>query len=134
MIAGLGLDLVEIGRLEAAMAKRGGAFEKRVFTEEEIQYCKNRARPSESFAARWAAKEAFFKALGGAQGAALREVEVVPGGEGPPKLALHGQARKNADACGVSGCHLSLTHTAQTAAAVVVLTGKAPHGFLGSFE
>jgi holo-[acyl-carrier protein] synthase len=128
MILGIGIDAIEVARIRAALDnKRTGArFRERVFTEEEIAYCSRRRNGHESFAARFAAKEATMKALGHGfgQGIGWREIEVVRG-DGPPAVRLSGAARKYADALGVRRVHLSLTHTADLAIAYVIAEGAA---------
>ena len=124
MIVGVGLDLVEIERVERLIKGKGDRALARLFTEREVLYASSRARPSMHFAARLAAKEAAFKALAGSDDARLigwREVEVISHPHGPPRLAFHGRADLRARELGVYRTHLSLTHTDTTAAAVVVL-------------
>ena len=125
MILGIGVDLVDIARVERMLDRHQGRARDRVFTAGEIAYCNEAGRPGESYAARFAAKEAFFKAVGRGwgQGLAWTEVEVLSGGHGAPELRLHGAARKRADLLGVRRWHLSLTHTGETAAAFLVLEG-----------
>lgn len=120
-MSGVGVDLIEIDRVEAALARRPRLAE-RLFTQAERSYAASRPRPGQHLAARFCAKEAVSKAL------ALdvlrpREVEVLGGG-GPPTLALHGVAAARADALGVTVL-ISLTHTRTTAAAVAVLSSDA---------
>jgi holo-[acyl-carrier protein] synthase len=125
MIAGIGIDLVEIARVERLLDGKGDRALARLFTEAEIAYARTRARPAMHLAARLAAKEAAFKALTGTDEARLigwREVEVVsPPGGGAPALRLHGRADARARELNVSRTFLSLTHTDETAGAVVVL-------------
>lgn len=124
MIAGVGIDLVEIARVERLLTSKGERALKRLFTDSEIAYAQLRARPAMHLAARLAAKEAAFKALAGSDEARLigwREVEVVSRPNSPPSLALHGRADIRARELGVQRIHLSMTHTDQTAGAVVVL-------------
>lgn len=123
MIVGIGVDLVSVDRLEAAFTAHGDRFERRVFTPDESAYCRTQRRPGVAFAARFAAKEAFAKAVGTGVGAAMRwvEVAVVRDASGRPSLALDGAARRAADARGVVRTHVSLSHDAGHAVAVVVL-------------
>ena len=124
MIVGVGIDLVEIARVERLIAGKGQRALARLFTEQEVLYAMSRARPPMHLAARLAAKEAAFKALAGSDDARLigwREVEVVSHPHGPPMLAFHGRADLRARELGVYRTHLSITHTDATAAAVVVL-------------
>ena len=128
MILGLGLDLVEVERVRAAVERQGEAFIERVLTPDEAAYCRFQAEPSIHIAARFAAKEAFSKAIGTGigEGAGWRDIEVVRRDSGKPELVLHGKARESAESMGVVGMHLSITHTRLTAAAVVVLEGNLP--------
>ncbi len=112
----VGLDLLEIDRLERALARRPRLAE-RLFTEAEREYAAARARPGQHLAARFCAKEAVAKALG-LPGWSFRDVEVVPTGAAP-QLLLSGAVARAAATAGVS-LSLSLTHTAQVAGAVVV--------------
>ncbi len=110
---GIGIDLIEIERLERALERRPRLAE-RLFTDDELAYANARRRPGRHLAARFAAKEATIKALGG--GVAPREVEVV--GSAPPRLALHGQAAERARGESLD-LRVSLTHSRELAAAVV---------------
>ena len=123
MIVGLGMDLVRIARIDGFVRRRGDAALRRVFTPAEQARCAASRAPSESLAARFAAKEAFFKALGTGWGPGGRwtEVEVVSSSTGAPSLRLWGRAAQAAAERGVARIHLSLTHSDDTAAAVVVL-------------
>ena len=123
MIIGLGIDLVEVGRIAETLVRFGGRFEERVFSAAERVYCGGQSAPALHYAARFAAKEAFFKALGTgkARGMCWTEVGVRRGAEGRPTLVVSGRARELMQALGASQVHLSLTHTPGTAAAVVIL-------------
>ena len=123
MIVGLGVDIVEVARLEAALRRHGDRFVERVFTEAERAACDPRVDRVLAFAARFAAKEACLKALGTgwAEGLGFRDVEIVREGNQPPRLILHGKAARRAEALGVIRSHVSLTHQPGLAAAVVVL-------------
>lgn len=123
MIVGVGLDLLPIDRMAASLARHGARFEERVFTHGERAYCSGRGSPAQHFAARFAAKEAFLKALGAPPGLRWREMEIVAGAGGAPVLRLDGAAARAAAARGVATMHLSLTHAGGVAAAVVVLEG-----------
>ena len=129
VIAGIGVDACEIARLKRALVGSAGArFKQRVFTAGEQAYCDARGRARyESYAARFAAKEAAMKALGTGwgQGLGFTDVEVERDGEAAPRLVLHGEAARVAARLGVMRCHLSLTHTRTTAIAWV-LCERAP--------
>lgn len=114
--AGVGIDLLEIDRLELAL-KRRPALASRLFTDAELAYSSARSRPAEHLAARFCAKEAVAKALG-VGGWSFRDVEVVATGAAP-RVRLHGTVAQRARELGVS-CSVSLTHTRSTAGAVAV--------------
>jgi holo-[acyl-carrier protein] synthase len=114
---GIGIDLIEIERLERALERRPRLLE-RVFTEGEIAASAHRRRPARHLAARFAAKEAALKCLG-IGGLRLHEVEVLGGGDAPPRLELHGSAAEFADRHGIE-LSLSLSHSRDLATAVVM--------------
>jgi holo-[acyl-carrier protein] synthase len=115
MASGVGIDLLEIDRLERAL-ERHPRLAERVFTAAERDYAAERARPARHLAARFAAKEAVVKALGLSGGFGLREVEVLAGE--PPTVRLSGRA---AEVAGAAGLDISLTHSRDFAAAVAIL-------------
>ena len=125
MIYGIGVDLVKVARLKAAIERFGERFLNRVFTPREIAYCQRKTRGSASaFALRFAAKEAFSKALGVGlrqNGIRWREVEVVPNPVGKPELFVTGRAADLCAAAGITHMHLSLTDENDQALAVVIL-------------
>lgn len=125
MIVGIGIDLIDIARIERVLERHEGRAHARLFTAGEMAYCNAAARPAESYAARFAAKEAFFKAVrtGWGQGLTWTDVEILSSPGGAPDLRLHGGARARADELGVRGLHLSLTHTGDVAGAFLVLEG-----------
>lgn len=114
MAAGVGIDLLEIARLERALERRPRLAE-RVFSEAERAYAAARRRPGRHLAARFAAKEAVVKALGLGDGFGLRDVEVLAGE--PPRVRLSGRAAK---AAGRASVEISLTHSRDFAAAVAI--------------
>ena len=114
MIVGVGIDVVQVARLERALT-RTPTLGERLFTDAE------RALPrTESLAARFAAKEAVAKALGAPGGLRWRDAEVVRDPDGRPRLVLHGAAAEEAQAQGITTWHLSLSHDGGIATAVVV--------------
>jgi len=119
MILGTGIDIIDVDRIRAALdhPRTGERFRARVFTPDEIAYCSRRRNAHESYAARFAAKEAMMKALGRAF--AWREIEVARA-SGPPTILLHGRASERAAALGIRRIHLSLSHTATMAIASVI--------------
>jgi holo-[acyl-carrier protein] synthase len=123
MIVGTGVDIAEVPRIEASIARFGERFLRRVFTDAEIRYCESKANKAERYAARFAAKEAALKAIGTGlrMGISWREVEVarLPGGR--PTIAFHGIAGQFAAKLGVKHAHLSLSHTNEHAIAYVIL-------------
>ncbi len=126
MIIGVGLDIEEIGRFSALLARWGDRLALRLFTEGERAYASGKAREASHFAARFAAKEATLKALSVPAGLSWHEIEVVGGGREKPELVLRGRALAAAEAMGVIRMHLTLTHTDAIAAAVVVAEGQPP--------
>jgi holo-[acyl-carrier protein] synthase len=123
MVLGLGSDLIEIARIEASIQRFGARFLERVFTPAEIAYCQTKKNAAESFAARFAAKEAGAKALGTgiSYGIAWPEIEVRREETGRPVLHWSGRALERARSMGVKRTSLSLTHAREMALAVVVL-------------
>ena len=123
MIAGTGIDIVEIERIRHAMERYGRRFLDRVYLDAEQTYCLRKLKSAESFAARFAAKEAAAKALGTgiSYGVSWLEIEVVRAPSGRPSLRFYGRAEQIAGRLGVVRSALSLTHTATIAKASVVL-------------
>jgi holo-[acyl-carrier protein] synthase len=127
MVIGIGTDLIEISRIERSVERYGESFLRRVYTEEEVAYCLRKKKNSaESFAARFAAKEAGAKALGTgiSRGVAWTEFAVTRAPGQRPLLTLHGRAAEIARGLGVTGISLSLTHSRDVAMAVVILEGQ----------
>jgi len=126
MITGLGVDIVEIGRMATAL-QRHPAMRERLFSAEERAYCDKRNKPEIHYALRFAAKEAVLKALGtGFAGMKFTDVEVIRDAGGRPTPRLSGRAREVADELGVVELHLSLsyTHTTAVASAVAITAPK----------
>ena len=123
MIVGTGVDLCEVPRIQAAIARHGRRFIERVYTPREIAYAESKANREERFAARFAAKEAGMKALGTGWRGGVRwqDFEVANLPSGRPTLTFHGKAAGYAEKMGVRNVALSLTHTAGQALAMVVL-------------
>ncbi len=124
MIVGSGIDLIEVQRIARSIERFGAHFLARLFTEAEIAYCQRKTRTAaESFAARFAAKEAGAKALGTGigNGVTWKEIEVGREPGGRPTLKLHGRAAQLAKAAHVQHIALSLTHTAELAIASVAM-------------
>ena len=123
MIVGIGTDLAEVTRIERSISRFGSRFLDRIYTSREQRYCSSKANGSERFAARFAAKEAAMKAIGTGWSFGVRWVdfEVTNEPSGRPTLALSGVAKSFAERLGAKRISLSLTHTAETAFAVVIL-------------
>ncbi len=124
-VLGIGLDVVDVDRLGDALSHptRGARFKRRVFTDRERDYCEARRGAEQAYAARFAAKEAVFKALSGDREftMAWRDVEVINAESGKPSVALHGRIAERAKLLGAARIHVSLSHDARLAAAQVVL-------------
>jgi holo-[acyl-carrier protein] synthase len=114
MIVGVGIDVVDVERFGAALSRTSG-LSGRLFTDAEA------SRPLASLAARFAAKEALAKALGAPVGMAWHDAEIVSEESGRPVLEIRGSVKERADALGVGPVHVSLSHDAGIASAVVVL-------------
>jgi holo-[acyl-carrier protein] synthase len=115
-VVGVGIDLLEIDRLERALARRP-ALAERLFTAGERDYAASRPRPARHLAARFCAKEAVAKSLG-IEGWSFTEVEVIAGH--PPAVRLRGRAERRARQLGISSVRVSLTHAREAAAAVAL--------------
>lgn len=125
MILGVGIDVVRVDRLERVLRRRGEPWVERVFSPAEREEAGTGPHRARRLAARWAAKEAFAKALGtGVRGFRWRDIEVRRDGNGRPTLHLHGGAAARARAAGVVRIHLSLSHDSEWAVAQVVLEGN----------
>ena len=123
MIAAIGIDIIEISRVEQSIERQGSRFIERVFTAGEIAYCEARPSRAASYAARFAAKEAAMKALGTGwgDGVGWRQIEVVCRERGAPSLSLTGRALERLNELGATRSHLSLSHSDLFAIAQVIL-------------
>lgn len=121
-IIGTGVDASEIARIAAAIERYGDRFVTRIFTDDEVAYCRRKRDFASSFAARFAAKEAAMKALGTghSQGVFWKGIEVVRR-HGPPALRFHDGARRRFEALGATGSFLTLSHSRDLAIAHVIL-------------
>lgn len=126
MVYGIGIDLVRVKRIEDALGRWGERFQEKVFTAYEIDYCLQKRDPSPNFAARFAAKEAFVKALGLGmrRGVHWKDVEVRRGPLGKPLLKLSGRALRICEQEKIEAHFLSLTHDQGYSSAMVVLEKK----------
>lgn len=114
----IGTDIVEVARIEKVVARWGEKFLQRVYTESELKLCRKRLP---SLAARFAGKEAVIKALGTqTRGIGWREIEILSDPEGKPLVRLYGKAQSQADALGLGGLAISLSHSKEYAIAFVV--------------
>jgi holo-[acyl-carrier protein] synthase len=126
MIVGTGIDIVNIDRIERIIARWGNFFLDRVFTEREIVWCQQRARPPECFATRFAAKEAFLKAIGWGlrNGILWKDIEVENDSMGKPLLAFHRKAKEVFETCRIKKALITLSHDRPYAVAHVLLEGS----------
>ena len=124
-IRGIGIDVVQVERLVRALERFGERFERRLFTEGELAYCRTHRDPLPHLAVRFAAKEAAFKAIGTglSGGVGWKCAEVIQPGGRQPQLALHDAARARFEALGATTAHVSLTHDGGLAIACVVIEG-----------
>jgi len=121
-ILGLGVDICEIARMERALA-RHPTMRERVFTVEERAYCDRKARPAESYAGRFAAREATIKALGGYRGKRWQDIHVSRHPSGTPSIVLEGNAKRRADMLGITKVLVTFTHEKTNAVAFAVAVG-----------
>lgn len=129
MIAGVGIDMVEVDRIRRALkdVRIAGRFRNRVYTQREIAYCEKRRRHKyESYAGRFAAKEALMKALGKGWGSKVNwvDIEILPGPAGKPQVHLHDKTSAFARELEIHELFLSITHTESYAMAYVIAQGK----------
>ncbi len=123
---GIGVDLCEVERMEAAIGRHGERLLARIYTEAERAYCESKPKRMESFAGRFAAKEAAMKAIGTGwrRGVGWREFEVMRTASGQPVIVFHGVAGRIAGELGVRRALVSITHIKSMAMAQVVLEGE----------
>jgi holo-[acyl-carrier protein] synthase len=119
---GVGIDMIEVSRVASKIGKESG-FREMVFSAREIEYCEPKANKAEHYAARFAAKEAFFKAIGTGwkNGTAFHEIEIQHDAEGSPGLHLLGETAKTLEPMGIRAIHVSLSHLKSIASAVVLV-------------
>jgi holo-[acyl-carrier protein] synthase len=124
-IRGIGIDVVQVERLIKALERFGERMERRLFTEAELAYCRTHKDPLPHLAARFAAKEAAFKAIGTGLGGGVgwKHAEVIQPGGRQPRLEFHDVALQRFHALGCHTTHVSLTHDAGLAIACVVIEG-----------
>jgi holo-[acyl-carrier protein] synthase len=126
MIVGTGIDIAEVDRIAHSIERFGRRFTERVFTPDEIRYCESKANKAERYAGRFAAKEAGMKAIGTGwkHGVTWRDVEVQRAPGGRPTVVFHGKAAEFFQKLGAARARLSITHTAETAMAQVILESE----------
>jgi holo-[acyl-carrier protein] synthase len=122
MIYGIGVDMIEVERVQQNISRDAG-FKELVFSAGEIEYCESCANKYEHYAARFAAKEAFFKALGTgwSEGTHFKEVEIIHNGQGKPELVLTGATEQILSTLGKLTISVSLSHLKTIATAMVVI-------------
>ena len=125
MILGTGIDMIEVERVSEKMARAEG-FRELVFSKNEIEYCEKRKNKFEHYAARFAAKEAFYKAIGAGwmNGTAFNEIEISNDEKGKPSLTLIGETSQLMEQMKIKTIHVSLTHLKTMASAVVIIEIK----------
>ena len=123
MVKGIGVDILEIDRIQHSIDELGDNFLRRVFTEEEIRYCRSKHNAGQHFAARFAAKEAVSKALatGWRGNFAWKDVEVMNDSLGQPHITLYGTLKEAVDGASI---HVSLSHSRSHVVAMVMIDGK----------
>ena len=122
-VRGIGIDVVQVDRIKASLDRFGARFESRIFTESELEYCRRNKDPLPHLAARFAAKEAAFKAIGTglSMGIGWKHAEVIQPGGRQPRLEFHEVALARFNELGATRSHLTLAHDAGVAIACVVI-------------
>ncbi len=127
MTKGIGVDIVEIRRLQEMILKYGDHFLQKVFTGAEIEYCKKMARPEIHYSGRWAAKEAFYKALprGCQKLPGWKSIEVMPDESRAPSISICSEPLRTAmNREGIDKCHVSISHEKTVCVGMVVMDGN----------
>ncbi len=122
MIFGIGTDIIEMDRI-AKMVARGRPYLQTIFTPGEIEYCESKAKKSQHYAVRYAAKEAALKALGTGwrDGLAFSDIEVIDDARGQPQVSVHGKVKEMFEQNEIKRASISLSHSKDSAIAVIVL-------------
>ncbi|MFL2867006.1 MAG: holo-ACP synthase [Pirellulaceae bacterium] len=125
-VLGLGTDIIECLRIAKMIEKHGELFLNRVYTRSEIAYCSSRKGANQSYAGRWAVKEAVLKAMGTgwSRGIRWKDIEVVTDLTGKPSVAIHGVAKEICDELGISEVLISLSHCRSHATATAIAVGN----------
>lgn len=124
MIVGIGIDIIEVARIEKQVEAESNSFIKKIFTNNEIEYCETKIKnKAQNYAARFAAKEAFFKALGTGwrDGLSWKDIEIENDELGKPAIFVNGKSKKLIEEKSISKIHVSLSHIKAIAVAVVIL-------------
>jgi len=124
-VRGIGIDVVQVDRIAGSLERFGARFESRIFTDAELAYCRGNKDPLPHLAARFAGKEAAFKAIGTglSAGVGWKHAEVIQPGGRQPQLQFHGVALERFQSLGCQRSHLTIAHDAGVAVACVVLEG-----------
>ena len=127
MIYGIGIDTIEVPRIQKQLTQ-SERFKERILTKHEITYCESKKNKAQNYAARFAAKEAFFKALGTGWrgGLGFNQVEIINDKLGKPQIRLYGKAKLLIEEKGITDIHVSLTHLKDTASSIVILEINQP--------
>ena len=122
MIFGTGIDIIEVDRVAKQIAENNG-FKEKIFTEKEIEYCESKKNKAQHYAARFAAKEAFFKAIGTGwrNGMAFNEIEILNNELGKPEVVLHGKTKEFSKKQLINNIHVSLSHIEKFVNAIIIL-------------
>ncbi|MGD8539594.1 MAG: holo-ACP synthase [Candidatus Aminicenantes bacterium] len=122
MIIGIGTDIIEVKRIERLLEKQK-RFKERIFTPDEIEYCEHKTNSAQNYAARFAVKEAFLKAIGTGwrEGVTFKEIEVVNNEKGKPELFLSGKAKTISEEMGATNIQVSISHLKDLAIGFVIL-------------
>lgn len=124
MTVGIGIDIIEVKRI-GKLVTGSSRFRQRIYTQNEVSYCEAKKNKDQNYAARFAAKEAFLKAIGTGwrKGVAFREIEVVNDEHGKPEIVLYGETKKIAGEKLIKSIQVSVSHIKELAVAVVVVEG-----------
>ncbi|MCK4663063.1 MAG: holo-ACP synthase [Bacteroidales bacterium] len=122
MIKGIGTDIIEVSRI-GKKVEGNTSFKKKIFTDNEIKYCETYRHKAQNYAVRFAAKEAFLKAIGTgwSNGLAFDQIEIINDKSGKPELFLNGKASEVTKEMGIKNIHVSLSHVKEYAIAVVII-------------
>lgn len=123
-VIGIGIDILEVDRIEKIINKKGESFLNRIFTDTEINYCKSKKRSFESFAVRFSAKEAFIKAIESDQNIAYKDIEVKNKNNKKPFVKLYGKAKEVAKEKNINEILISLSHERHYVVANIILKGR----------